>query len=101
GIRDATVTGVQTCALPICHLDAGNRLNFFEHLPEIRGDALGVLKAGLWYGQKKREDVIRADAEVKARQIPKAAQRQSAAGQQGRSEERRVGKELRSQCNAI
>src|SRR5207245_7470851 len=27
GIRDATVTGVQTCALPICQLDVATNLN--------------------------------------------------------------------------
>src|SRR5438093_13611097 len=70
GIRDWSVTGVQTCALPICpSRDLG---------------------PGSWQASRRRGGSLRHDCSY----------RQSRAGcqgsTQGRSEERRVGKECRS-----
>src|SRR2546430_13570186 len=80
GIRDLTVTGVQTCALPISR----------EHKEPIRVDVSPVFSelqaklraAGAPPGTIGFEDFVEAD-----RQALTAA---------GRSEERRVGKECRS-----
>src|SRR5207245_5828361 len=81
GIRDATVTGVQTCALPIC-------------LDELVSRHAGLERIGLEVGGNQGEGVVvrraggRAGAEI-MRQTHQAL----AAGI--RSEERRVGKECR------
>src|SRR5688572_31955360 len=71
GIRDLTVTGVQTCALPICTLDA------------LTVDAVveGALEAG---------QVVGGDVDQGAPAEPVEV------GVKERSEERRVGKECRS-----
>src|SRR5205085_4777544 len=89
GIRDLTVTGVQTCALPIfdvdAHLFSRHRRRVIDYL---HGESLYSLQTALWdkaqragilftqvfFGGKKRAPKIRGDA---------------------RSEERRVGKECR------
>src|SRR5690606_40745428 len=89
GIRDFHVTGVQTCALPICHLFYETKAehtqddgHFFHHVikTEIRGIVPVILRDELGEGG--------------------AAQRLYAAHnkayQHCRSEERRVGKEWRS-----
>src|SRR2546427_2382345 len=81
GIRDLTVTGVQTCALPIFRArggpDAGRRARFCH-----------------------RQDARSSDRAAPAENGPQArAARALAAAQtpiQARSEERRVGKECRS-----
>src|SRR5689334_24596866 len=70
GIRDGTVTGVQTCALPI----------FLEHLHEV----VGLLVAADLPGD---EQVFVEHHERRQRADPVVARR---------SEERRVGKECRS-----
>src|SRR2546430_10976030 len=84
GIRDLTVTGVQTCALPI---SAGESSNVFEHsLATIaetwRLDSAGLERAAELVHHERRErfalDVLSDDHE------------------RLRSEERRVGKECRS-----
>src|SRR5688572_32058152 len=75
GIRDLTVTGVQTCALPIFdHRLPGLRAHHLDHLPGARRAHPGLrprAHAGV-------------EAEVPRRRGP------------ARSEERRVGKECRS-----
>src|SRR5207249_6997409 len=71
GIRDRNVTGVQTCALPICHLF-------------LRADRRPSLRRSLGRGQRPlRQSLVHRQAswmDARAR---------------GRSEERRVGKECR------
>src|SRR5204862_2885484 len=73
GIRDLYVTGVQTCALPICHND-GKIVS--------RGDDAGE-------HQNRRQDVL-PGARGGDEDVPLA----------DRSEERRVGKECRSRWSA-
>src|SRR5205085_9240550 len=70
GIRDLTVTGVQTCALPICARGAG---------AWVPGPHVAVLTDG------GEQSAVRGEGEVLDR-----------AGLGLRSEERRVGKECRS-----
>src|SRR5438128_6859670 len=67
GIRDATVTGVQTCALPICPPAKES-----NHLALRMGRGLLGWRTG------------------------KAGERSLSAAHRSRSEERRVGKECRS-----
>src|SRR5207253_5373990 len=86
GIRDGHVTGVQTCALPICHLDdlrAADLVVLVLH-PDPE-DGLGGL-AGL-------DDVIRGAPGLIDRDGEANTDRAGAAGSAVRSEERRVGKE--------
>src|SRR5437016_6536844 len=82
GIRDWSVTGVQTCALPISHQSltgressGGNRF-VVEETPQIVGQrmAVGITQSG----------ILRHRPQTDGFQI------------EGRSEERRVGKECRS-----
>src|SRR2546429_6699803 len=82
GIRDVAVTGVQTCALPICNPDKyitekGAKLNTdILHAPLPKGPA----------GQYSMHTYF-------SHSIPNYSKNQKAAK---RSEERRVGKECRS-----
>src|SRR5437868_11231252 len=69
GIRDRNVTGVQTCALPICHGGSGRRL---RAVPRGRPATGGRAAAGASW------------AAATGARLP------------CRSEERRVGKECRS-----
>src|SRR2546430_9215489 len=80
GIRDLTVTGVQTCALPICWVHKGLRTR-----PRTSNDVLvkdvdpdGVRKHIVW------DDQSAFSRSFLRRRLPT------------RSEERRVGKECRS-----
>src|SRR2546425_8540824 len=73
GIRDKLVTGVQTCALPISHEAA-------EHAADEDRPAVG-----------HREEWLEA-----AEAVERDVQDVEPAGDEGRSEERRVGKECRS-----
>src|SRR5699024_11585831 len=80
GIRDRNVTGVQTCALPICSI-----------LPELRVIDSGLLKGFViinprWAGFKPA-DYYQASISIQA-----TAEQQ----EESRSEERRVGKESRA-----
>src|SRR5260370_10891399 len=81
GIRDSSVTGVQTCALPISH-------------PEIRRCAEpGGDRGGVFRGVRPGDGTSTGNA------VPGAILRDAAlrtAPQDERSEERRVGKECRS-----
>src|SRR2546430_4661959 len=81
GIRDLTVTGVQTCALPI----SGRRT--VVRLARQRVDRHGA-----------RRLVARSERRGIQRRLLRAAPRPARAGAAGdaRSEERRVGKECRS-----
>src|SRR5207245_7826239 len=82
GIRDATVTGVQTCALPISHRTRQQRRVWRPAAtPDHRAPA--------------RRSARRRPA---ARQLRRQghADRQGGRRRRGRSEERRVGKEGRS-----
>src|SRR2546427_8297582 len=81
GIRDLTVTGVQTCALPILYQDAIARA--FE---------LGVnmIDTAINYRHQRSERAIRTALAAAVRRG--AIRRDEIA----RSEERRVGKECRS-----
>src|SRR2546430_10100462 len=71
GIRDLTVTGVQTCALPICYRIEGNAVVLYEERPAFRAPHgwQEMVVAKFTYVGTQRE---------------------------WRSEERRVGKECRS-----
>src|SRR2546422_6684017 len=82
GIRDVAVTGVQTCALPICVLE----------LLGVGAVALMVL-AGQWY---ILFNVISAVAAVPEQFKDAATVFRLSTGARWRSEERRVGKECRS-----
>src|SRR2546430_13159304 len=85
GIRDLTVTGVQTCALPICSQSRLRRLlaTLLLIAPLARAADFNVRPTPAW--------VERADAGVSA------TARSGVAGiLTDRSEERRVGKECRS-----
>src|SRR5256886_8267724 len=81
GIRDLTVTGVQTCALPICYRlqDLGPGLEYsflFFNLNDVPADASEALSRRRgWFRQTAFRQAISAAV---------------------RSEERRVGKECRS-----
>src|SRR5205085_6834800 len=76
GIRDLTVTGVQTCALPICH---GSTLH-------------SVMKCGVWC-QMSGKISLTPDTR---HQAPSDCVHHAQRDLRGRSEERRVGKESRS-----
>src|SRR5207245_8531205 len=79
GIRDATVTGVQTCALPISSSPRG---------AAARGeDAQGPVYAGGFSGSIAADEKARA-AGIVDRHV-------AGRGGGARSEERRVGKEWR------
>src|SRR5256885_4889188 len=81
GIRDYKVTGVQTCALPIC--------KFFEHFVHIT-EAMNHIGQGA-YGLWDEEDGFYYDV----LSLPDGSHRPIRI-RSGRSEERRVGKECRS-----
>src|SRR5437867_2981926 len=82
GIRDRTVTGVQTCALPISRLPRaqGGRARRLGESP--------VLRPG---GRTGGGDARRA----RVRRLVRAAEASGEVQGRGRSEERRVGKESR------
>src|SRR5256885_378443 len=84
GIRDYKVTGVQTCALPICEIVGPVDLERGAAQPEVAAEDGGRLDAAA-EGVAQRVDLVlrelRADRRERQRQ---------------RSEERRVGKECRS-----
>src|SRR5207247_5648597 len=80
GIRDPLVTGVQTCALPICLDGAGN--------------AAAAPRAAVASGGVLRLD--RAGGDRLARRDDERLRDQSARRHRGRSQESRVGKEGRA-----
>src|SRR5689334_24745986 len=76
GIRDGTVTGVQTCALPILSVDSGSLVVDGQRLPLRRlADPAALLQ---WITEQSLDGAVVS--------VPPAL----------RSEERRVGKECRS-----
>src|SRR5699024_12136191 len=84
GIRDRNVTGVQTCALPICRIAPCH----IEQLTSVRRERRLKLK-GLAVGQPLRL----AFGQFFLPQITR--------GIKDRSEERRVGKECRAQGSRV
>src|SRR2546430_12627841 len=83
GIRDLTVTGVQTCALPILDLapDDGRQTNDSPKYEAERRPRIGRRAEGpRAFGHLPSQDEHRCDGKNQSR----------------RSEERRVGKECRS-----
>src|SRR5207245_7079668 len=81
GIRDATVTGVQTCALPILVLSHPDRV-------------LSAVVAGAGYGaQPERADAFRAESVLTAAAFAAEGAAKVAERYAIRSEERRVGRE--------
>src|SRR5260370_26918287 len=83
GIRDSSVTGVQTCALPIYRPGLGGAL------PDPAGDQLERTGRDLLTGPGDTDDDADAPPAVAAfERLPH--------GSDIRSEERRVGKECRS-----
>src|SRR3712207_7600797 len=84
GIRDIGVTGVQTCALPICLLSAGFRV------------ILSVVRKGM---RDRGEEPDTGGATPSTGKFPCACAAAPTGGggpARRRSEERRVGKECRS-----
>src|SRR5690348_18162731 len=83
GIRDGRVTGVQTCALPICLSRPENRLGFASLLELLRTSTdVEVVGASSELFRLGRE--LHAERRIRTRL------------ELCRSEERRVGKECRS-----
>src|SRR5207248_5803487 len=80
GIRDRTVTGVQTCALPICALnESATRYGLYP--PDV--------------STYRRLDVLQGQA-IQGNRLLGAFGSNRIVGSPERSEERRVGKERRS-----
>src|SRR3989442_9057423 len=84
GIRDADVTGVQTCALPISNLSKYHSPDHVRLLME-RGGEVGLEVA------EREVSVVFIDVEGSTRMAETGNAQEVA-----RSEERRVGKECRS-----
>src|SRR5207245_4332452 len=83
GIRDATVTGVQTCALPICvRLQTRDGRTFAARMVVAADGVHGVVAKRLGLLNGWRRDALAVDL---MEETPNAM----------RSEERRVGKECR------
>src|SRR5207245_8439715 len=80
GIRDATVTGVQTCALPISSPQPAGRARRLCRTPCLHERASAALRPGRAAGIASCDRRLREDP----------------SGDPFRSEERRVGKEGRS-----
>src|SRR5207245_8592728 len=92
GIRDATVTGVQTCALPICEGDHHHRPA--AECPAHEGD---VVFAGLLVEEVRARDVRVPSRQCLQRRVAGSADPAEtlpwpAILDPPRSEERRVGK---------
>src|SRR5699024_11357367 len=87
GIRDRNVTGVQTCALPICRLCAVAPLRPSRGSQRHRGGSRRHRS------RLRRHKAVRCDREVR---VPTAEQ----SGPSIRSEERRVGNEGRERTQA-
>src|SRR5207245_3824837 len=85
GIRDATVTGVQTCALPISHYIVARMLG------------VKVLRFSIGFGKVLYRHIGRSGTEFVLALIPLGGYVKMLDETEGeRSEERRVGKECRS-----
>src|SRR5207245_6201609 len=94
GIRDATVTGVQTCALPIFHASGGNHRVVVQALRKL--DELLIEAGNLLNGLID----LRRWLNARTQQANRGAEESFFCGDRkrprARSEERRVGKECRS-----
>src|SRR5260370_40970614 len=94
GIRDSSVTGVQTCALPISLEDGGAKRSEVGIVPQSE-KGIGLTCFG-W--RRAAPDEIKRGARRELRRLePRLGE--SVAGteqRENRSEERRVGKEWRS-----
>src|SRR5207237_4344254 len=93
GIRDSSVTGVQTCALPIYR---GARIFHRIHrLAQVKTHRLFDLKdlgrAAEYNGRPKNGQAVNS-------RPPRTVNSVGFAGRRRRSEERRVGKECRSRA---
>src|SRR3989475_8661141 len=82
GIRDLTVTGVQTCALPILRSRAGGALPAVAPAAGRRGESRAVRRAPPHHLQSRAVRGLQRQPDPR--------------GAAARSEERRVGKECRS-----
>src|SRR5690606_39656779 len=83
GIRDFHVTGVQTCALPICREDGGGMMiDMFCHWEYLIGDLFGKVDRVLAHATTDLPERVDESGAT----YPCTA----------RSEERRVGKECRA-----
>src|SRR5207245_7022576 len=96
GIRDATVTGVQTCALPIYLIDPGPKAGLALEGPMMEEDLherllrhVGRVSMVLQHSVRQVVDglLMARDQLLEGRVV---------AGRVARSEERRVGKEWRA-----
>src|SRR6266536_4252812 len=67
GIRDPLVTGVQTCALPICPVVAVTRFGDDDDGLKIANDTLYGLGAGVWTRDSNR--AYRAGREIQAGRV--------------------------------
>src|SRR5699024_11984445 len=84
GIRDRNVTGVQTCALPICHIVTNAHVVKGEsHVGISTNDGQEYNAKVIGYSNKIDVAVLSVEALAGQSPLP-------------RSEERRVGKECRS-----
>src|SRR5438128_9506019 len=88
GIRDATVTGVQTCALPISR----RLLEYLLDLFETANLARDVRFAGLLRAEIRRLEQIEQILEQTACEVVAPCRVEPLGGKLPRSEERRVGK---------
>src|SRR5205085_8648722 len=95
-IRDLTVTGVQTCALPIC--------GYFPSLVENRETFVALVSRGYWIDIGTPDKYLQAHQDImdgRFAALPFASMpgglcvSPEAKIDDGRSEERRVGKEGR------
>src|SRR3546814_9291731 len=88
--RCALVTGVQTCALPICYVIIGTKA---VKQPEFVGEACRAFPGKVIVGLDAKDGFVATDgwAEVSSVQAVDLAKR---------SEERRVGKECVSTCRS-
>src|SRR3546814_3501405 len=107
--RCALVTGVQTCALPICYADRAGVEVADPHHDAARHDQRGGGEAELLGSEQRRDDDVTAglhlsvglDDDAVAQAVEQ--QRLLRLGQAElprRSEERRVGKECVSTCSS-
>src|SRR5690606_40854861 len=88
GIRDFHVTGVQTCALPIC-VGGGTGDGLYEPRPTVAEGGVGELGELLVVGQTSGQGLLGLP-------LPVTVAEGEAGELLGRSEERRVGKECES-----
>src|SRR5690349_22708685 len=93
GIRDLYVTGVQTCALPICRWRLVRHMLTEGIVLSLAGGALGVLLA--WLGLRAITAIRPDDLGILT-----SVRLDTYVLRYTRSEERRVGKECRSRWSA-